>query len=364
MNGKGTGIADVGDMADELQAVDELLTCLGGVRSLETEHNHGTALAFEVLEVLLVLRVILETGVLDPSDLGVLLEVLSHLQGVLAVTFHAQGKGLDALEEHPGVIRGDGGAEVAQGHGEHAELVRQGSESLREVVAPAKTAVGGVGGVVERVLAARPIEATLVNHDATDAGAVAANPLGKGGADDVRAVLEGLGQVGCREGAVHDEGKACIVGDLGDGLKIANLKRGVGHGLAEDSAGLVIDGLLEVFWVLGVDEGHGDAKGREDVVELGIGSTVQLIAAYDVVSGLSEVDNGVEDRGSSGGDREAGQGMATLKLSNTGLEDVRGWVHEAGVDVSKLLQGEEVGGVLGVLELFEEGNDEGREEKP
>ena len=82
-------VADVRDVGDELQVVDEIPASRGRVRGLETEDDHRTALALEVLEVLRVLRVVLEAGVLDPSDLGVLLEVLRDLHRVLAVTLHS-----------------------------------------------------------------------------------------------------------------------------------------------------------------------------------------------------------------------------------------------------------------------------------
>lgn len=343
VDGKRASIADVGDVADELQAVDELLTRLGRVGGLEAEHDHRATLALEVLLSLGVLGVILETGVLDPGNLWVFLEVLSHLHRVLAVSLHAEGQGLDALEEDPGVIGGDGRAEVAQGHGEHAQLVRQGCEGVREVVAPAKAAVGVIRLVKKRMFSTLPVEASLVDHDAADTSAVTADPLGQGRADDIRAVLERLGEIRRREGAVHDEGKAGVVRDLGDGFQVADLKRRVGHSLAEHGAGLVVDGRLVVVRVLGVHERNGDAEGGEDVVELGEGATVQLVAAHDVVASLSEVDDGVEDGGGSRGHREASEGVATLELSDAGLENVRGGVHEARVDVACLSIDEGVG---------------------
>jgi hypothetical protein len=42
-----------------------------------------------------------------------------------------------------------------------------------------------VGLRVHRVLACRPLEFTRLDHNTTHAGAVAANPLGQGMADDI-----------------------------------------------------------------------------------------------------------------------------------------------------------------------------------
>ena len=103
----------------------------------------------------------LEAGKPDPGDLGVCLEVLSNLEGVLAVAIHAKRQGLDALEEHPRVIGGLGGSDVAKRDGEPAELIREGRERLGEVVAPSETAVGGVRSVEERVPASGPVETTF-----------------------------------------------------------------------------------------------------------------------------------------------------------------------------------------------------------
>mmetsp|Transcript_10221 Transcript_10221/g.46890 ORF Transcript_10221/g.46890 Transcript_10221/m.46890 type:complete len:402 (+) Transcript_10221:3891-5096(+) len=344
-------VADVGHVADELERVDEGGTRLARVCGLDAEDDHAATLALDVLDVLGVLGIVLEAGVSDPGNLGVGLEVLGDLEGVLAVAVHAKRQGLDTLEKHPRVVGGLGSSDVAKPDGEHAELVREGREGLGEVVAPSETAVGGVRFVEEGMPAGGPVEPALLDAHAADAGAVAADPLGEGGDDDVRAEVEAPGQVRGGEGAVHDEGHVVVVGNLGDGLKVADLERGVGHGLAEDGAGLVVNRCPDVLGVVHVDEPDGDAEGGEDVVELRVGATVQLVAGHDVVASLGEVDDGVENGGSSGGGGDRSEGVATLELGHARLEDVGGGVADTGVDVAELLQGEQVGGVLGVLEL-------------
>mmetsp|Transcript_7243 Transcript_7243/g.18419 ORF Transcript_7243/g.18419 Transcript_7243/m.18419 type:complete len:464 (-) Transcript_7243:43-1434(-) len=351
VDGERARVAHVGHVAHQLQRVDERPARGGAVRRLDAEDHHGPALALEVLEVLLVLGVVLQAGVLDPRHLGVRLEVRGHLEGVLAVALHAQGQRLDALEELPGVVGRDAPAEVAQRHRQHAQFVRQRRQGFGQVVAPAQAPVRRVRLVEQRVLAGAPLEAALVDHDAADAGAVAAHPLRQGADDDVRAVLEGLAQVRRGEGAVHDERDAEVVRHRGDGLQVADLQRRVGHRLAEHRAGLVVDGRPEVLGVLGVHERDGDAEGGEDVVELRVGAAVQLVAADDVVARLRQRDDGVEARGGAGGHGEAGERVAALQLGHAALQHVRGRVHQARVDVAKLLEGEQVGGVLGVLEL-------------
>ena len=161
VNRERASITDVGHVADELEGVDEGGTSLARVGGLDAEDDHTATLALDVLDVLGVLGIVLEAGVPDPGDLGVCLEMLSDLEGVLAVAIHAKRQGLDALEEHPRVVGGLGGSDVAKRDGEHAELVREGRERLGEVVAPSETAVGGVRSVEERVPAGGPVETTL-----------------------------------------------------------------------------------------------------------------------------------------------------------------------------------------------------------
>ena len=88
---------------------------------------------------------------------------------------------------------------------------------------------------------------------------MAAEPLGEGGDDDIRAEVKALGQVRSREGAVHDEGHVVVVGNLGDGFQVADLESRVGHRLAEDSTGLVINSGPDVLGIVHVDEPDGDA---------------------------------------------------------------------------------------------------------
>ena len=93
-----------------------------------------------------------------------------------------------------------------------------------EMQAPAQAVVGGVGLVEERMLAAGPVEAAGVDHDAADAGAVAAEPLGEGMNDDVRTVRQRVGEVGGREGGVDHEGDPEGLGMGPDRVEVRDLQ--------------------------------------------------------------------------------------------------------------------------------------------
>ena len=152
-----------------------------------------------------------------------------------------RGQGLDALKEHPRVVRRDAGAEVAQRHGPHPQNERQRTQGIGQVDAPAQAVVACVGRGVERMLARGPGELAAVDDNPADARAVPAEPLRQRVHDDVRAVVERLGEIGRRERRIDDQGNSVVMGDLGDGLEVGDLQRRVGDRLAEQGAGLLVD---------------------------------------------------------------------------------------------------------------------------
>ena len=345
MNGEAAGVADVGQVGEQLKLVDKLLTGLGA--TFDAEDDHGAAFAAEVLLVEGVHWIGLEAGEADPLNGVVRLKVCGDGVGVLAVALHAEGQGLDALEELPGIIGCDAGAEVAEGAGAHAQDVSEGREGLGEIMAPAEAVVAFVGFVVEGEVAVFPVEGAGVDDDAADAVAVTAEPLGQRVNNDGGTVPDGVGQVRRGESAVDDEWDAVVGGDGGDGFEIGDVESGVADGLAEECLGFGGNGGGEVLRIVGVDEFNVDAELGKDVVELGVGAAVEVVGRDDFVSGLSEVDDGVKDGAGARGDAEAGS--PTIKGGDALLEHVGGGVHQAGVDVAEFAESEEVGGVLGII---------------
>ncbi len=99
----------------------------------------------------------------------------------------------------------------------------------------------------------------------------------------------------------------------------------------------------------GIDEGDLDAEAREGIVELVVGAAVQAAAADDMVAGAAQ---GQHDQGLGGMPGTGRQrAHAAFQVGQALLEHVGGGVHDAGVDVAQLFQGEQVGGMFGVLEL-------------
>jgi len=119
VDGQSLAISDISDVGDELEVVDEGLSGVGS--ALHLEDDHGSSLALDVLLLLLELRVGLESREADVLDGIVGEEVLGDGKSVFAVTLHTEGEGLNSEEEHPGVVGGDAGSEVAEGDGPHPE---------------------------------------------------------------------------------------------------------------------------------------------------------------------------------------------------------------------------------------------------
>ena len=157
-----------------------------------------------------------------------------------------------------------------------------------------------------------PLEGSGVNDDTAKGISVSAHPLGETVNDNVSAVLDGIGQIRGREGSIDHQGNLDLIGILGNFLQVDNLQGRVGHSLAEECASLVVRGGLEAGGIRSVNETNSDAHGWENVVEHGVGSTVELTARNNVVTGLADIDDTVEDSGSSRGEAKTTELVSTL----------------------------------------------------
>ena len=99
MNGKTARIANVGKVAEELQAFDEFLACFHAAFDAKAEDR---ACAFgEIFLGACIIGVTLQSGIFDPTDFGMLLKIFGNGLRVLHVTFHAQAEGFNALNGLP-----------------------------------------------------------------------------------------------------------------------------------------------------------------------------------------------------------------------------------------------------------------------
>jgi hypothetical protein len=251
--------------------------------------------------------------------------------------------------EQERVVGRDSRTEVAQGHRAHAQGVGDGCQRLGQIVRPAQTVVVAVWLVEEReTRVALPLELARIGDDAADGRTMAAQPFGQRVHHDVGAMLDGAQQVRRRKGGIDDEWKSVLVRDLGHRAYVGEIEHRVADGLDEDGAGLFVDGLGEVLGILGIHQVHLDAQLGKNGVELRNRSTIEIVGGDDLVARFSQGDDGVEDGRGPRGHRH--RGRAAFELRHALLEDVGGGIHQAGIDVAQLLEREEVGGVLRVLE--------------
>ena len=88
---QGFGVADIGQVAGELDGVDEFFA--GGQTAFNAEAQNRPESALEIPAGIFISRVLFQAGVLDPYHARVLFEVLSQGQGVAAVVGNPQGQG-------------------------------------------------------------------------------------------------------------------------------------------------------------------------------------------------------------------------------------------------------------------------------
>ena len=192
---EGLGVADVREVAGEPHAVDELAP--GVEAALDAERQHDAEAVAQVLLRERVRGVRREARVAHPRHRRVRLQPRRELGRVVVVPLHPQRQRLEPLEEQERVERRQAGPEVAQaldpgadGEGDVAEGALR-AERLPEVQA----VVAGAGSVNTREPAVAPVEPAGVHDHAADRGAVAADPLGGRGDDDVGAEARSAGTV-------------------------------------------------------------------------------------------------------------------------------------------------------------------------
>jgi hypothetical protein len=178
---------------------------------------------------------------------------------------------------------------------------------------------------------------------------VAAEVLRRGVDDDVGAPLQRAEEVRRRDRVVDDERHADLVGDGGDRLDVEDVLLRVGDGLAEERLGVGAGrGAPGLGVVRVLDEADLDAEPGQAVVEEVVRAAVEAGAGHDVVARLGDVEDRQRLRGLAARHEQCAD--AAFEAREALLHDVVRGVHQAGVDVAELLQPEEGGGVVGVLE--------------
>ena len=262
------------------------------------------------------------------------------------MALHAQRQGLQALQDQEGVERRQRGAHVAQRH--HPATADKGRRA--EGFGVGHAVVGRVRGIEQREACSVrcPRECARIDHDAADAGAVAAHVFGQRVHDDVGAVLERPAEDRRGHGVVDDQRHAMAVGSIGQGLEVDNIAGRVADRFAEHRLGAAVDQRFQAGDIVMGGEAHFDARARQGVGEQVVGAAVELGHRDDVVAHFG---NGLHRIGD--GRHAAGHGQGTdaaFQRRNALFQHVVGGVHDPRVDVARHLEVKQVGAVLGVVE--------------
>ena len=342
MNHQALGVSHIGEVREQLQGVDELPA--GFEAALDPEREDRPLALGQVLLCHRVVRARREIGVIHPSDQRVSFEMLRDREGVGAMQVHAQRQGFQALQEQKRVLRRQARPEVAQSFDPALEDKGERTEGFGEDHA----VIAGAWFREHGELAVGPVELARVDDDTADRGAVAADELGRGVDDYIRAELDGAAQIRRGKGVVDHQRDTRFVGNLGDTLDVDHVHARIRDGLDIDHLGLLGDRVAEIVEVVRVNENRVVSEPTEGRVELGIGAAVQGGGRDYFVAALAQARDGQQLRGLPAGGCQSSD--AAFKRRHPLFEHPRRGVHDAGVDVAKLLQGEERGSVGGVVE--------------
>ena len=161
-------------------------------------------------------------------------------------------------------------------------------------------------------------------------------------------MLDGTDEVRGAEGVINDQRQAVLVGDGRDGVDVGDVTVGVAQSLEVDSLGVGLDRILDLFQVMCIHEGGGDAELGQGVLQQVVAAAIDGLLGHDVVAGLRQRLDGVGDgrRAGSGGQSSD----AALERRDALLEHVLRGVGQTAIDVSGVGQTEAVSGVLAVAE--------------
>ena len=166
--------------------------------------------------------------------------------------------------------------------------------------------------------------------------------------DEVGAVLDRPAEIRGRQRVVDDQRDACPMRDFGDALDVDDNAAGVGEVLDEDRLALRGQRLAEILRLGRVDEMAGPAELLERQAELRERAAVEIARRDELVAGPHQREEGQELRRvpRRGGDR----GAAALEGREPFFQHGDGRVGQPRIDVAEIVQIEERGGVVDVVE--------------
>ena len=300
----------------------------------------------EVLLIERMIRMARQGRMVDLRDMRILREVIHDLQRIFAVALHAQGEGLEALQQQKGIERCQRRARITQQQRAQIGDVARRADVLGEAHAMvARVRLDEPG----ELAALHPVELTAIDDDAAERRTVTADELRGRMHDDIRPVLDGAQQIWRGEGVVDDQRDVVLMRDCGHGVDVDKVGVRVADGLDVENLRVILNGILENLRALrGIDEGRGDAPIRCRMLKEIVGAAVNIRRCDDVLAVVHEALHRRRDRCSARGKSQRTD--AALQRRDALLEDILGRVRQAAIDVARIAQAEAIRRMLAVAE--------------
>ena len=119
-----------------------------------------------------------------------------------------------------------------------------------------------------------PWKPPTIDNNATEGGTVSAHEFGQGMHDDISPVIERSQQDRRSNGVVYNQRNAVLVGDVGQGLDIANVPCWIPYTFAEDCSRVLVYRLLDRTAMISLRKFNADPETRQDVSEERISGAV------------------------------------------------------------------------------------------
>ena len=97
------------------------------------------------------------------------------------------------------------------------------------------------------------------------------------------------------EGVVDNHYDVVFVCNLSDGIQIGHVAVGISEGLHIDSLGVGLNGIFQCLKVVDIDDSVGDTLCAECVGDEIVGTAIEVVGCYDVVTILGDVLECVSD---------------------------------------------------------------------
>ncbi len=277
-------------------------------------------------------------------------QVLHHCQRIGYMSLDTECQCLQALQKEPCIKRCEASALVTKHDGTDVG----GNDGRCCVLREAYAVIGFVrlhqpGPLVSL---GGPVKLARIYNDAAQGCAVSADELGCGMHNDICTVLDRSDQIRCSEGIVDDQRQSVLMCHICPCLNVSHFTVRVAQRLNVERLGIRLNGCLCTGQICGLHEGGGHAGIREGMCQEVVGTTVDVLGRYDMITGMSNSLECISDSCSTGADSHSCD--TALQSGYSLFEHIHCGIGESSVNVAGILQCESGLSVIGIVE------DEGR----